>query len=137
MDNLVLCDTCVIIDFVNGHDPLLQSLHDSQCTLFFNAIIEMELLYGAHNQRELRKIQQKLNIFRRLELHQAMLDRATHFVTTYTLSHRLNPADAIIAATAVLYDLPLFTHNTKDFKYLPDVRLWQPESVSDSQPKQS
>ena len=37
-------------------------------------------------------------------------------------------ADAIIGATVVLYDLPLFTHNIKDFKYLPDVRLWQPSA---------
>ena len=111
---------------LNEHDLVLRRLHESQFTLFINSIVEMELLYGAHNQQELRKIQQKLNMFRRLDLHQEILDRATSFMSAYTLSHRLNPADAIIGATAVLYDLPLFTHNIKDFKYLPDVRLWHP-----------
>ena len=135
MDKLILCDTCVIIDCINEHDLLLDTLRDNQFTLFINSIIEMELIYGAHNQQELRKIRQKLNNFRRLDMHQDVLNHATHLLIHYTLSHRLNPPDAIIAATAVIYDLPLFTHNTKDFKYLPDVHLWDSSRDYPSQEK--
>lgn len=124
VNKLVLCDTCVIIDFINERDLLLKALRDNQFTLFINSIIEMELLYGAHDQQELQKIQKKLNSFRLLDMNQKVLNHATHLLTQYILSHRLNPPDAIIAATAVVYDLPLFTYNTKDFNYLPDVRLW-------------
>lgn len=34
--------------------------------------------------------------------------------------------DAIIAATALVHDLELWTHNTADFKYVPGLRLFDP-----------
>lgn len=35
----------------------------------------------------------------------------------------LKPADAWIAATAIVLDLPLVSHNAKDFQYLSELRL--------------
>ena len=128
MNNVLLCDTCVIIDYINEHDELLQTLKDNHFVLFVNSIIEMELLYGAHDQKELKKIQQKMTLFRRLEINQDTLDMATELVKQYSLSHRLHPADAVVAATTLTYVLRLFTHNKKDFRYLPDVCLWDSSS---------
>jgi tRNA(fMet)-specific endonuclease VapC len=119
-----MCDTCTIIDFINGNPNLLSQLIQDHFILFINFIIEMELLQGAHNKKELRKIEQKLNFFRRLDITQDILDTATHMVRKYSLSHQLKLADAIIAATAVTYDMPLYTYNVSDFKYLPDILLW-------------
>ena len=31
--------------------------------------------------------------------------------------------DAIIAATCLIYDLPLWTHNKEDFRYLAELEL--------------
>lgn len=42
MDRLLLCDTCVIMNFLNEHDLVLQALRDNQWTLFINATIEMD-----------------------------------------------------------------------------------------------
>jgi len=123
-NNLLLCDTCVIIDFINGQSLLLPTLLDHQLILFTNSIIEMELFQGAHDQRELRKIEQKLNTFRRLEINQDVLTLATQWVRRYSLSHHLRLADAVIAATAVLYDIQLLTYNTSDFRYLSNVQLF-------------
>jgi tRNA(fMet)-specific endonuclease VapC len=124
MNKLLMCDTCTIIDFINGNPNLLSQLIQDHFILFINFIIEMELLQGAHNKKELRKIEQKLNFFRRLDITQDILDTATHMVRKYSLSHQLKLADAIIAATAVTYDMPLYTYNVSDFKYLPDILLW-------------
>ena len=133
MDKFLLCDTCVIIDFINDHDLLLANLRDNRFTLFINSIIEMELLQGAHDRPELRKVQKKLKNFRRLEINQDLLNIATNLVSKYTLSHRINPADAVIAATAMVFALPLFTYNAKDFKYLPGIRLWDPVTFRPAQ----
>ncbi len=32
----------------------------------------------------------------------------------------------LIAATAIANNLPLFTHNRKDFDFIPDIRLYNP-----------
>jgi predicted nucleic acid-binding protein len=42
----------------------------------------------------------------------------------YSLSHNLKLADALIGATALTYDLPLYTYNTRDFKFIPKIVLW-------------
>jgi predicted nucleic acid-binding protein len=56
-------------------------------------------------------------------MQQEILDLATEYVRTYRLSHGLALPDAIIGATAIYYRIPLYTYNTKDFKFLPDIQL--------------
>jgi tRNA(fMet)-specific endonuclease VapC len=123
MSNYVLCDTCVIIDFMNERSPILNELQNRNMTLFINSVIEMELLQGARNKSELRAIEKKLRSFRLLDLQQVIFDLATDYVRTYRLSHGLALPDAVIGATAIYYQIPLFTYNRKDFKFLPEIQL--------------
>jgi predicted nucleic acid-binding protein len=44
-------------------------------------------------------------------------------VDQFKLSHGLQIPDAIIGATAVIYKLPLFTYNVRDFNFIPDIIL--------------
>jgi predicted nucleic acid-binding protein len=123
MSNYVLCDTCVIIDFMNERSPILNELQNRNMTLFINSVIEMELLQGARNKNELRAIEKKLRSFRLLDLQQVIFDLATDYVRTYRLSHGLALPDAVIGATAIYYQIPLLTYNRKDFKFLPEIQL--------------
>ncbi|RKZ54371.1 MAG: type II toxin-antitoxin system VapC family toxin [Candidatus Parabeggiatoa sp. nov. 3] len=125
MNKTLLCDTCVIIDLINENDLLLSKLlKEEHFTLFVNSIIEMELLQGVHNKQELKKVEQKLTLFHRLEINQDILETATDLVKQYSLSHQLKLADAIIAATAMTYDVPFYTYNKRDFRYFSGIRLW-------------
>ena len=47
------------------------------------------------------------------------------FIENYCLSQKLNLPDALIAATAIYYNIELFTLNIKDFKFIPDIKLYQ------------
>ncbi len=123
MSDYVLCDTCVIIDFMNERSNVLNDLRNHGITLFINSIIEMELLQGARDKKELREIEKKLHSFRLLDMQQVILDCATDYVRCYRLSHGLFLPDAIIGATAIYYQMPLFTYNRKDFKFLPEIQL--------------
>jgi len=42
----------------------------------------------------------------------------------YSLSHRPSIPDMLIAATAVNDNFELYTLNTKDFKFIPNMRLY-------------
>ena len=44
MANHLLCDTCVIIDFINGRSQVIANLLNEDRILFINSIIEMEML---------------------------------------------------------------------------------------------
>lgn len=123
MSNYVLCDTCVIIDFMNERSHVLKELQNRNMTLFINSIIEMELFQGARNKNELRAIEKKLCSFRLLDMQQVIFDLATDYVRAYRLSHGLTLPDAVIGATAIYYQIPLLTYNRKDFKFLPEIQL--------------
>ncbi len=123
MANYLLCDTCVIIDFMNERSQVLNELIEKETTLFINSIIEMELLQGARDKKELHVIGKRLQSFRLLSMHQDIFDLATEQIRNYRLSHNLALPDAIIGATAIYYQIPLFTYNRKDFKFLPDIQL--------------
>ncbi|MFH1051483.1 MAG: PIN domain-containing protein [bacterium] len=43
----------------------------------------------------------------------------------YSLSHKLSIPDSIIAATAIINNVRLFTLNLKDFKFISDLELYQ------------
>lgn len=43
-------------------------------------------------------------------------------MSKYTLSHKLSLPDGLIAATAIVQDVPLYTLNIKDFKYIQGLR---------------
>lgn len=123
MVDYLLCDTCVIIDFISRRSQVLDNLLDINKMLFVNSIIEMELLQGARDKNELRVIEKKLRSFRLLNIQQDIFDLATEYLRNYCLSHGLALPDAVIAATAIHYQIPLFTYNQKDFKFLPDIQL--------------
>jgi predicted nucleic acid-binding protein len=123
MKQSVLCDTCVIIDFINQNSFALEELKKQNHTLYINSIIEMELIQGAHNKREMQKIINSINGFKRLETNQTVLDLATQLLIHYSPAYNLQLPNAIIAACALIYDIPMFTYNVKHFKYLPNIKL--------------
>ncbi len=123
MTDYLLCDTCVVIDFMNERSQVLNELMENETTLFINSIIEMELLQGARDKKELHIIENKLQSFRLLNMQQDIFDLATEQIRNYRLSHSLSLPDAIIGATAIYYQIPLFTYNRKDFRFLPDIEL--------------
>jgi predicted nucleic acid-binding protein len=47
-----------------------------------------------------------------------------NLIKNYSLSHKLNIPDALIAASAIVTQSKLLTLNIKDFKYIPDIELY-------------
>ena len=71
----------------------------------------------------MQRIEKKLGSFRLLNMQQTIFDLATQFIREYRLSQGLALPDAVIGATAIYYQIPLFTYNRKDFRFLPAIQL--------------
>lgn len=91
-----------------------------------SAITKMELMLGATNKTEMLLITKKLGRFTIALLNNDITLRAFDLLQAYRLSHGLALADSLIAATALVTDLELFTYNTKDFGFLPGLKLFVP-----------
>ena len=83
----------------------------------------MELLQKATDKRQLYGIKELLNklSFVTLPLTENIGHRALIYLEEYTLSNGLDAGDAIIAATAMEYNLPLCSGNKKHFKIFKDL----------------
>jgi tRNA(fMet)-specific endonuclease VapC len=127
---MILCDTDILIEFYKNTPHILQELrHIGQTNLAISAITQAELYFGAFNKAELKKIQRHLASIYRFPLDIAISNKFLSLIETYALSHKLSLPDAIIAATAIVHDLPLYTLNLKDFQFITGITLYQPISA--------
>jgi predicted nucleic acid-binding protein len=124
MSKTVLCDTCVLIDFVNGRSEQITELKANAIQLFINPVVELELLQGARNKAELLRLEKIIAMFYNVEMPVEVINVARQLIKLYSLSHSLRLADALIAATALVYDLELLTYNLKDFRFIPELGLY-------------
>ncbi len=89
----------------------------------------LELVEGARNKRELAEMQSlllHLNI-RTLPLTKSIGQRAGLLMEEHALKSGLDAMDSLIAATALVNDLPLATANHKHYKALGlDLRILKP-----------
>ena len=120
MNNLIFIDSCIVIDYINGRLQIENSELDKFC---FTSIVDMEVLAGVKNKRDLNTTNKKLNLFRSIDTDQEIINLARILLNKYILSHNMGIYDAIIAATCIVYDLPLWTYNKKDFKFIDELEL--------------
>lgn len=124
MSEKILCDTCVLIDFFTEQETQIKQLQQQEALLFINPVIELEILQGARNKLEMRQLEKQLQQFRHLDMPQENIQVARDLIKIYALSHGLRLADALIAASALIFDLSLYTFNSKDFKFIPELSLY-------------
>jgi len=66
----------------------------------------------------------KISMYHILEINNDISTTTRHCICKFALSHKMQIPDALIAATATTYNLPLFTYNIKDFKFIPNIKLY-------------
>jgi len=115
---MIFLDTCILIDY--SKDKIDFSLNQVYC---INSIVLLEFKVGALNKRELKKINRILAQLKLVDIDQSILNLADKLVEKYTLSHGMSIYDAIIAATCIIYELPLWTFNKKDFQYINELEV--------------
>lgn len=86
----------------------------------------MELFQGAWNKNELVEMKKRIRYYDVVQMDSEISAKAVDLVESYKLSHGLLIPDAIIAATSIVYDIPLFTYNLRDFVFIPEIHLYQP-----------
>ena len=83
------------------------------------------MLVGARNKREMRILAKELSQLKCLPVQPEISSHAIHLLIKYHLSHGLDFHDALIAATAIYYDIELLTLNVKDFAYISGIKLYE------------
>lgn len=121
---MILCDTNIIIELFKGDKSTIDLVEKIGIdTISISVITEMELLFGALNNNELKKIKKYLSSLEIVHIDLLISETALGLIEKYSKSHHLQIPDSIIAATSLVYGMELFTYNIKDFKYIKDLKL--------------
>lgn len=124
---MVLCDTNIFISAFNGRQDTIEQLDIIGLDeIVLSAVTVMELFQGMGNKEELARMKKKIKYYDVVQIDEAISAKAVEFIETYKLSHGLSIPDAIIGATAVVHQIPLYTYNIRDFDFLPGIIFYQP-----------
>ncbi|HRD82158.1 MAG TPA: type II toxin-antitoxin system VapC family toxin [Saprospiraceae bacterium] len=124
---MVLCDTNIFISAFNGRQNTIDQLGKIGLNeILLSAVTVMELFQGMGNKKELAQMKKKIKFYDVIQIDEHISTKAIEFIETFRLSHGLQIPDAIIGATAIVYQIPLYTYNVRDFDFLPDVIFHQP-----------
>ena len=122
---MILCDTNIFIEIYKGNNNIISAFKKiGQHTVAISDVSCAELLFGARNKKELRIIRKDLDVLTVLPIQTAISTMAVLLVEKYSLSHKLSLPDALIAATALHYNIELYTLNLKDFKFIKGVQFF-------------
>jgi predicted nucleic acid-binding protein len=85
------------------------------------------------NKAELRKIRKHLASIRIFPLDISISRKFISLTESFSLSHKICIPDALIAATALIHSIELYTLNTADFQFIKNIQLYKPVLFNDGQ----
>jgi predicted nucleic acid-binding protein len=123
---MVLCDTNILIHAFNGNQLTINQLEAIGFeNILLSSITVMELLQGMNNKTELLQMKKRINYYDIIQFDEKVSEKSIELIEKFKLSHHLQIPDAIIGATAIISQIALYTYNVKDFKFMPDIVLYQ------------
>lgn len=120
----MIIDIDVLIWYMHGNLNAAQVI-DKQQGFSLSVVTYIELVQGMRNKRELRELQKALKQWNAtiLPTNQAISEKTKGYIEQYFLSHSLELADALIAATAFIHGLTILTGNDKHYKMISGIKL--------------
>ena len=122
---IIICDSNVVIDWINNRQNAIDDLHRIKGSIAISIITEYEIIAGAKDLVMQKRFEKLLGNYISISLDNEISFLGINLYKKYKLSHNLDMPDSLIAATAIELDLPLFTYNKKDFRYIPGIRLYE------------
>ncbi|MGD9564220.1 MAG: type II toxin-antitoxin system VapC family toxin [Pyrinomonadaceae bacterium] len=119
-----LLDANVLVGLLRGNERLRDFLEGSECAI--DTVVYVELIQGAKNKYEVARIENALRTFPIVHFNESVSNRTIELIRTYSKSHGLLLADAVIAATCLENGLKLATFNTKDFRFIKELTIVVP-----------
>lgn len=117
----LLVDTDVLIAYLRGHKQAVVFLESLDRRPATSVICVAELFAGARDEREREAIEHFLLAFDLLPVNIDIARRGGAYRQQYVKSHGTGLADALIAATVMLYGLVIATFNARHYPMLKDV----------------
>lgn len=120
----MIIDTDVLIWYLRGNEKAYQVVEETS-NFYISVVTYMELVQGMRSKKELNKLRKALHIWnvKILYVSEEISAKAMFYVEQHFLSHSMQLADTLIAATAIAYGIPILTGNDKHYKVMKDLQI--------------
>ena len=120
----MIVDTDVLIWYSRGCQSAIDAIHNLD-GFSLSVVTYIEIIQGVRNKKELNVFKKALGILNAqvVQIDALTSTKAMFYVEQYALSHSMELADALIGASAVIKQMPLFTGNEKHYKHLPEIKI--------------
>ena len=126
MLNRKILDTNIIVDAFRGYEPAISYLDSIQMPNI-SVLTQFELLKGAQNKTQLKKINTQISeYFNVVFLNKPTQDIGLELYAKYHLSNNIGIIDSMIASTALYWNIPLMTRNKKHYSFISDLKVEEP-----------
>jgi tRNA(fMet)-specific endonuclease VapC len=119
----ILVDSSVLIN-AQRNKLFFTELDNLREVLTISRVTACEVIMGSRDSKEKRQNMQLLEFLPITELDTDTAVLAFRLIDTLSLKTKLNISDAFIAATAIVNQQKLWTLNTKHFRRIPDLKLY-------------
>ncbi len=121
----VICDTNIFISLFKALPETANTLNKiGNENILMPSLVKMELLQGMTTKKDLQLMVNKLSNYNIIHLNEEVSKNAVELIREYRNSHHLQIPDALIAATCLTFQIPLFTYNLKDFRYIQNLTFY-------------
>jgi predicted nucleic acid-binding protein len=121
---LVLVDTDVLIWYLRGNLKAKKVI-DALGPFSVSSINYMELVQGARNRHDLIMLRRfvRARDIEVLHVNEEISQKALFYTESFSLSHNLRTADALIAATASAMGADLLTGNARHYDPIKEIHV--------------
>jgi hypothetical protein len=123
---MILLDTDIMIDILRRFPPATLWLGSVDEQLAVPGFVAMELIQGCRNAPEQKEVERILVTHRTVWPDAETCRKSLELLSKYYLSNGLGIMDALIAQTAIGFDMVLHTFNAKHFSVIPGLKIAQP-----------
>lgn len=120
----MIIDTDVVIWNLRGNEKAKQII-SVNIPFKISVVTYIELVQGMKNKVELQTFLKQLRKWSVsiIQLDRSISTRAMFYIEEFFLSHSMELADALIAATVIETNEPLLTANNRHYKHISNIQL--------------
>ena len=121
---MLLVDTDILIWYMKGNEKAFRLIENNK-NFQISVVTYIEIVQGMRNNEELKSFRKFLKSCNTqfIYINEEISTKAMFYVEQYYLSHSIQLADALIAATSVSHALPITTGNDKHYKVIKEIQI--------------
>ena len=121
----ILIDTDILIKVFRGNGFHKAILDKEVKNLAISSVTYIELLSGLKTRSRIIELNKQMRAYQLIHISETISIKSLEIVVKYTSSNSIRIADSLIAATAIVNNLRLFTDNKKDYDFIKGLRFYQ------------